>query len=159
LHHRCTNILCRPVPGSPGNLCARANHEEIGLTMPEIVRIEKLQKSFAGLEVLKDIDLQVQPGETMVLLGSSGSGKSTLLRCMNFMEIPTKGRIYLGGNLIGNELRGVMRYREAELCKLRARIGMVFQHFNLFPHMTVLQNVVKGQTTVLKRSLAEAEAK
>ena len=127
--------------------------------MPDIIRIEKLQKSFGGLEVLKAIDLRVQTGETMVLLGSSGSGKSTLLRCINFMEIPTKGRIYLSGNLIGTEFRGVMRYREMELCKLRTRIGMVFQHFNLFPHMTVLQNVVKGQTTVLKRSPAEAEAK
>jgi len=95
----------------------------------------------------------------MVLLGSSGSGKSTLLRCINFMEIPTKGRIYLNGNLIGIELRGVMRYRESELCKLRTRVGMVFQHFNLFPHMTAIQNVMEGPLTVLGLNRTEAEAR
>ncbi len=127
--------------------------------MTEIVRIENLHKSFGDLAVLKGIDLTVETGETVVLLGSSGSGKSTLLRCVNFMETPTAGRVYLHGEVVGIERNGEVRYRERDLCALRTRIGMVFQHFNLFPHMTVLENVMEGQTTVLRRSKAEAEAK
>ena len=127
--------------------------------MTEIVRIENLHKSFGDLAVLKGIDLAVETGETVVLLGSSGSGKSTLLRCVNFMETPTEGRVYLHGELVGTERNGEVHYRERDLCALRTRIGMVFQHFNLFPHMTVLENVMEGQTTVLRRSKAEAEAK
>ena len=127
--------------------------------MTEILRIEDLHKSFGDLEVLKGIDLTVESGETVVLLGSSGSGKSTLLRCVNFMETPTSGKIHLNGTLIGTPREGRMHYREAELCALRARIGMVFQHFNLFPHMTVLENVMEGQVIVLGRSKAEAREK
>lgn len=127
--------------------------------MTEIVRIENLHKSFGDLAVLKGIDLAVDTGETVVLLGSSGSGKSTLLRCVNFMETPTDGRVYLHGELVGTERNGELRYKERDLCALRTRIGMVFQHFNLFPHKTVLENVMEGQTTVLRRSKAEAEAK
>ncbi len=127
--------------------------------MTEIVRIENLHKSFGPLEVLKGIDLTVEAGETVVLLGSSGSGKSTLLRCVNFMETPSDGRVSLHGELVGTEKNGGMQYRERELCQLRTRIGMVFQHFNLFPHMTVLGNVMEGQVTVLGRSKAEAEDK
>ena len=124
--------------------------------MDAILRIENLHKRFGDLEVLKGIDLTVESGETVVVLGSSGSGKSTLLRCVNFMETPTDGRIYLHGDLIGAERGGRMVYREGDLCALRTRIGMVFQHFNLFPHMTVLQNVMEGPVTVLKRSREEA---
>ncbi|NKB50771.1 MAG: ATP-binding cassette domain-containing protein [Rhizobiaceae bacterium] len=124
-----------------------------------MVRIENLHKSFDKLDVLKGIDLSVSAGETIVLLGSSGSGKSTMLRCVNFMEVPSDGRIYLHGDLIGSEQNGRMNYRESELCTLRTRIGMVFQHFNLFPHMTVEQNVMEGQLTVLKRSQTEARDK
>jgi polar amino acid transport system ATP-binding protein len=127
--------------------------------MTELVKVENLYKNFGPLEVLKGIDLSVKAGETTVLLGSSGSGKSTLLRCINFMETPTEGRIYLSGEAVGSEVGGKMRYKEADLCKLRSRIGMVFQHFNLFPHMTVLQNVMEGQITVLGRDKAEAEEK
>ena len=127
--------------------------------MNEIVKIENLYKSFGALEVLRGIDLSVQTGETVTLLGSSGSGKSTLLRCINFMETPTKGRVYLQGKMIGTEKAGQISYTERELCKLRSRIGMVFQHFNLFPHMTVLQNVMEGQVTVLGRGKREAEDK
>ena len=127
--------------------------------MSEILRIENLHKSFGDLEVLKGIDLAVQSGETVVLLGSSGSGKSTMLRCVNFMETPTEGKIHLNGELIGTVRGGRMRYREAELCALRSRIGMVFQHFNLFPHMTVLENVMEGQVIVLGRGKPEAQDK
>ncbi len=124
--------------------------------MSEILRLENLHKSFGELEVLKGINLQVQAGETVAILGASGSGKSTMLRCVNFMEIPSEGRIHLNGALIGRERRGQMSYREAELCELRSRIGMVFQHFNLFPHMNVLENVMEGQITVLRRGKANA---
>ncbi|MEL6641899.1 MAG: amino acid ABC transporter ATP-binding protein [Pseudomonadota bacterium] len=127
--------------------------------MNDLVRVENLHKNFGTLTVLKGIDLTVKAGETVVLLGSSGSGKSTLLRCINFMEIPTDGRIYLNGQAIGKDTGSKVRYNEADLCKLRARIGMVFQHFNLFPHMTVLQNVMEGQVTVLGRGQAEAKEK
>jgi polar amino acid transport system ATP-binding protein len=127
--------------------------------MTNAVEIRGLRKSFSDLEVLKGIDLDVAEGDAVVLLGSSGSGKSTLLRCINFMEEPTAGQIRLNGDLIGTEQGGRMRYHEADLCKLRTRIGMVFQHFNLFPHMTVLENVMEGQTIVLGRSKAEAKDK
>jgi polar amino acid transport system ATP-binding protein len=130
--------------------------------MAEILRIEGLRKTFGGLEVLTGIDLAVEKGETVVILGASGSGKSTLLRCVNFLETPTAGRILLDGTAIGVESRGrdgrlAARYREAELCRVRTRVGMVFQHFNLFPHMTALGNVMEGPVTVLRRAKAEAE--
>ena len=125
--------------------------------MGEILRIENLHKRFGELEVLKGIDMTVESGDTVVLLGSSGSGKSTLLRCVNFMELPTGGRVYLHGDLIGTDRGGRMVYRERDLCALRTRIGMVFQHFNLFPHMTVLKNVMEGPVTVLKRDRQQAE--
>jgi polar amino acid transport system ATP-binding protein len=127
--------------------------------MTNAVEIRDLHKSFKDLKVLKGIDLDVAQGEAVVLLGSSGSGKSTLLRCINFMEEPTSGQVRINGDLVGNEHRGKMRYNEADLCKLRTRIGMVFQHFNLFPHMTVLENVMEGQVIVLGRSKAEAKEK
>ncbi len=122
----------------------------------ETVKLAQVYKSFGELEVLKGIDLTVNSGETVVMLGSSGSGKSTLLRCINFMETPTAGHIYLHGDRVGAEKSGKIYYRESELCKLRSKIGMVFQHFNLFPHMTVLQNVMEGQITVLKRGKSES---
>lgn len=124
-----------------------------------LLEIKDLHKSFGSLEVLRGINLAVEQKETVVLLGSSGSGKSTLLRCVNFMEIPTSGRIFLKGEMVGTERAGRVRYTERELSKLRTRIGMVFQHFNLFPHMTALQNVMEGQVYVLKRSKAEAREK
>ena len=127
--------------------------------MTPVVEIRGLHKNFDTLEVLKGIDMDVMPGEAVVLLGSSGSGKSTLLRCINFMEEPTAGRIRINGALVGSEQNGRMRYRESELCKLRTRIGMVFQLFNLFPHMTALENVMEGQVIVLGRPRDEARDK
>lgn len=123
--------------------------------MTDVLRIESLHKSFGPLEVLKGIDLSVSKGEVVVLLGASGSGKSTMLRCVNFMEIPTSGHIFLEGKLIGREKGGRMTYDEKELTKLRARVGMVFQHFNLFPHMTAIENVMEGPRTVLGCDAAE----
>jgi len=125
--------------------------------MTEVLRIENLHKSFGSLDVLKGIDLTVQKGETIVLIGASGSGKSTMLRCINFMELPTLGRIYLNGEALGNAQNGGISYTEKELTGVRARVGMVFQHFNLFPHMTVIQNVMEGPKTVLKCSLEDCQ--
>ena len=123
--------------------------------MSEVLRIEGLHKSFGQLDVLTGIDLSVQKGEVIVLLGVSGSGKSTMLRCVNFMEIPSSGRIFLDGELVGRERGDRMEYNEKELTKLRARVGMVFQHFNLFPHMTAIGNVMEGPRTVLRCDSAE----
>ncbi len=127
--------------------------------MTELVRTESLHKQFGELEVLKGIDLSVEAGETVVLLGSSGSGKSTLLRCINFMELPTSGKVYLHGKAVGTETKGQIKYNESHLCSVRTKVGMVFQHFNLFPHMTVLQNIMEGQRTVLKRNAADSKEK
>ncbi|MGR3290033.1 MAG: amino acid ABC transporter ATP-binding protein [Paracoccaceae bacterium] len=126
--------------------------------MAEVLRIENLHKSFGPLEVLKGIDLTVNKGETIVVIGASGSGKSTMLRCVNFMEMPTIGRIHLNGQALGEEKNGSVTYQESELTGVRARVGMVFQQFHLFPHMNVLQNVMEGPKTVLKRSPEECRS-
>jgi polar amino acid transport system ATP-binding protein len=112
----------------------------------EVLRVENLHKRFGRLRVLRGIDLSVRRGETIVIIGASGSGKSTLLRCLNFLEMPDEGRISIEGRLVGRETRrpGVMAYGSRELNALRARVGMVFQQFNLFPHMTVEGNVMIG---------------
>ncbi|WP_372620647.1 amino acid ABC transporter ATP-binding protein [Falsiroseomonas sp.] len=127
--------------------------------MAEVLRIEGLRKSFGALEVLSGIDLSVARGERIAILGSSGSGKSTLLRCVNFMEMPSAGRIVLDGQAVGQETKGSIRYAEKELIRLRTRIGMIFQQFNLFPHMTALQNVAEGPLSVLGLRKTEAEAR
>jgi polar amino acid transport system ATP-binding protein len=128
----------------------------------EVLRIEGLRKSYGLLEVLKGIDLTVHRGETVCLIGASGSGKSTLLRCVNFLGYPTEGRIHLEGRLIGRETGGKIAYRESELCAVRTQVGMVFQQFNLFPHLTVEENVTIGpikirgiQSAVAREKAAE----
>ncbi|MDX6218344.1 MAG: polar amino acid transport system ATP-binding protein, partial [Frankiales bacterium] len=105
-----------------------------------MVLAEKVHKSFGKLEVLKGIDLAVQPGEVCCLLGPSGSGKSTFLRCINHLEKITAGRLSVDGQLVGYRQTGEKLYelREKETAAKRAEIGMVFQRFNLFPHMTAL---------------------
>jgi polar amino acid transport system ATP-binding protein len=122
-----------------------------------ILKVSALAKRFGPIEVLHGIDLEVSRGERIAILGASGSGKSTLLRCLNFMELPTAGRIELDGTAVGSEGRSGRRvYRESELTQVRQRIGMVFQQFNLFPHMTALGNVMEGLRTVRRQSKAEA---
>jgi polar amino acid transport system ATP-binding protein len=126
-----------------------------------ILEVRGLHKYFNDLHVLRGIDLAVEPGERIAIIGGSGSGKSTLLRCLNFMEIPTQGSIVLDGRRIGNVRPGKngseqVSYPEAELCKVRERLGMVFQQFNLFPHMTVRENVMEGLITVKRISRASA---
>jgi polar amino acid transport system ATP-binding protein len=107
-----------------------------------LVRIERLHKSFGDHEVLKGIDLTVRSGEVVVLLGPSGSGKSTLLRCINFLEEPQQGLIEVGGTPVICGTRG-RAYRKAVLA-VRLKCGMVFQDFNLYPHMTVTENVIES---------------
>ncbi len=114
-----------------------------------VVKIDNLHKSFGDLEVLKGIDLEVKKGEVICLIGASGSGKSTLLRCLNLLEEPDAGVVNFEGNILTEP--GV------NLNKLRTKMGMVFQSFNLFNNMNVLKNCSVGQMKVLKRSKAEAE--
>jgi len=111
-----------------------------------------VHKSYGRVEVLKGIDLEVQKGEVMCLLGPSGSGKSTFLRCINHLEPINRGRIYVDGTLVGGRIHKgrIYEQKESEICLLRRGIGMVFQHFNLFPHMTVLQNLIEGPLMVKK---------
>ncbi len=116
-----------------------------------IVRIEHLNKSFDETKVLRDVNLDVWPGEVVVVLGPSGSGKSTMLRCINLLETPTAGHILI-------EDQEITGQSKTDANKLRREVGMVFQSFNLFPHLTAKQNVMIGQTKVLKRSKEEAEA-
>jgi polar amino acid transport system ATP-binding protein len=115
------------------------------------VRLENVRKSFGANEVLRGIDLELDDHEVVCLIGASGSGKSTLLRCVNLLEPLDSGRIFLGGEEITR--RGV------EVNAVRRRIGIVFQSFNLFPHMTVLHNVTLAPRDVLKLPRAEAEAR
>ena len=115
-----------------------------------VVRIEHLGKTFTDAPVLRDVNLNVWNGEIVVVLGPSGSGKSTMLRCINLLELPTQGHILVGDQ----ELTGASK---ASLSLLRRDIGMVFQSFNLFPHLSAKENVVIGQMKVLRKSREEAE--
>lgn len=114
-----------------------------------IVRIQDLHKSFGSLEVLKGVDLEVKKGQVVVILGPSGSGKSTMLRCINRLEVATGGKIFFENEEITDP--------KANINGIREKIGMVFQSFNLFPHLTAKGNVMLAQQKVLKRSKAEAE--
>jgi polar amino acid transport system ATP-binding protein len=116
-----------------------------------LLSVRGLTKRFGTAPVLRGIDLDVEPGERIAILGASGSGKSTMLRCLNFMEMPDTGTVTLDGKTIGR--------RESELSQVRQRIGMVFQQFNLFPHMTALGNVMEGLRTVKRVPRAEAAAR
>jgi ABC-type polar amino acid transport system ATPase subunit len=111
-----------------------------------VVRVENLHKSFGDLEVLKGIDMEVDRGEVVVIFGRSGSGKSTLLRCINFLEEPSTGTIEVSGQRIEGGHR--IRSKRDQIRQLRMHCGMVFQQFNLFPHMTALGNVMEGPVTV-----------
>jgi polar amino acid transport system ATP-binding protein len=113
------------------------------------ISIQNLSKSFGTNEVLKDISLDVATGEVVCVIGPSGSGKSTLLRCVNMLETPTAGTIHVGAD--------EMTDPDVDIDRVRRRIGMVFQSFNLFPHLTVMQNLTIAQTKVLRRSKAEAD--
>lgn len=114
-----------------------------------MIRVEHLQKNFGQLHALKDVTLEVNKGEIVSLIGPSGSGKSTLLRCIHGLEKPDKGKIYMNDELMDPQNKE--KYREQ-----RNHMGFVFQHFNLFPHMTVLDNLNLAQMEVLGRSKEDA---
>ncbi|RAH97740.1 glutamate ABC transporter ATP-binding protein [Acuticoccus sediminis] len=116
-----------------------------------------ISKTFGDLEVLRDISLVVNPGDTISVLGPSGSGKSTMLRCLNYLETPDKGQVLLGGEPVGRHPDGKLM-SDRELARSRARMGMVFQSFNLWPHFTVLQNVIEAPTKVLGVPRSDAVA-
>jgi polar amino acid transport system ATP-binding protein len=126
-----------------------------------MVRAEAVHKRFGRLEVLKGIDLDVARGEVMCLLGPSGSGKSTFLRCINHLEKINSGRLFVDGDLVGYRESGgkLHELRDKEITQKRAEIGMVFQQFNLFPHMTAVQNVMLAPVRVKGVSRAEARDK
>lgn len=113
-----------------------------------MINIENLYKSYGDVHVLKGVDLNIKEKEVVVIIGPSGSGKSTLLRCMNYLEVPTKGKVTVDGILLDGE---------ANINKVREEVGMVFQRFNLFPHMTVLENVMLAPMKVRKASKEAAE--
>jgi ABC-type polar amino acid transport system ATPase subunit len=120
-----------------------------------VVRVEGLHKSFGDLEVLRGIDMEVEKGQVIVIFGRSGSGKSTLLRCVNFLEDPTAGTIEVSGIRLEGGHR--TRHKREQIRQLRTHCGMVFQQFNLFPHMTAIQNVMEGPVTV--KGLEERQAR
>jgi polar amino acid transport system ATP-binding protein len=124
-----------------------------------LVVARNVHKSYGDNEVLKGIDLDVNPSEVVVILGPSGSGKSTFLRCINHLEDIDRGSIMVGGEQIGYELRGEKLHKLSEkaIARQRRDIGMVFQQFNLYPHMTVLQNIVEAPIGVHKESRQDAE--
>jgi polar amino acid transport system ATP-binding protein len=127
------------------------------------VKAESVHKRFGRLEVLKGISLEVDPGEVVCIIGASGSGKSTFLRCINHLEKIDAGRLWVDGELVGYRQDGDKLYelRDADVCRDRAEIGMVFQSFNLFGHMTALENVIEAPTRVKKvpKRSAVAQAK
>jgi ABC-type polar amino acid transport system ATPase subunit len=130
-------------------------------TNQPMIRVENLHKYFGKLEVLKGVNFHVNRGEVVVVIGPSGSGKSTLLRCLNLLEEPTDGRIYVEGQLLGRRQLPdgrLVRDKEANINRMRQEIGMVFQRFNLFPHMTALGNVIEAPIHVKKMPKEQAKA-
>jgi polar amino acid transport system ATP-binding protein len=131
-----------------------------GTSPPPVFRLKGVTKDFGPLRALDGIDMTVRPGEKICLIGPSGSGKSTLLRCLNYLEEPTDGRIWLNGELVGHTVDSSGRRRaprEASINRLRMSVGMVFQSFNLWGHMTALQNIMEAPLRV--RHLQRARAR
>jgi ABC-type polar amino acid transport system ATPase subunit len=126
-----------------------------------MIEIEGLHKHFGALHVLNGIDLSVAAGEVVCIIGPSGSGKSTLLRCINHLEVAERGRIRIDGKLAyREEVGGIFRsHSNRAIAAVRAQVGMVFQHFNLFPHLTVLGNIIEAPVHVLRRPKEEARAR
>jgi ABC-type polar amino acid transport system ATPase subunit len=127
----------------------------VGSETSPVVDLREIHKSFGDHEVLQGVDLDVSSGECVVIFGRSGSGKSTLLRCINLLEEPTSGTVEVGG--VVYEAGPSNRHRRRTVREIRSRTGMVFQEFNLFPHLSVLENVIEAPTTVKKMPRQEAE--
>src|SRR5512137_3071961 len=120
----------------------------------DIIRVENLHKWFDMLHVLKGVSFSVSPKEVLVIIGRSGSGKSTLLRCLNFLEVPSSGTITIAD--LTMQMSPNMHFDEKKAVAMRLNTGMVFQEFNLFPHMTALDNVIEGLVTVKKMPKVKA---
>lgn len=118
-------------------------------TNSSLIKVEGLQKHFGNLKALNDINMTIEKGEVVVVIGPSGSGKSTFLRCLNLLEVPTGGKILFDGTDITDKKVNINYHRQ--------KMGMVFQHFNLFPHMTILKNMTIGPMKLQKKSKIEAE--
>lgn len=116
-----------------------------------MIKVEHLHKDFEKLEVLTDISLQIEKGDVIAIIGPSGSGKSTFLRCLNLLEEPTSGHIFINGKDLMDP--------KTDINQMRSKVGMVFQHFNLFPHMTVLENLTLAPIQILRLEKAKAEEK
>lgn len=124
-----------------------------------VVDVKQLRKSFGSAQVINGVNLQIRRGEKVAVIGSSGSGKTTLLRCIAYLDVPTAGEIRINGTLMGERTEGDRRWSmsDAEIAKMRTNIGMVFQRFNLFPHLTALENIMLGPLKVLKRKREDVE--
>jgi cystine transport system ATP-binding protein len=120
-----------------------------------MIEIRNLHKSFGPLQVLKGVDLTLEKGKVLVIIGPSGSGKTTLLRCLNLLEVPDQGTLKLGGL----SLSFGTKLKKEDVLALRQKTGMVFQSYNLFPHMTVMQNVMEGPVTVQKKDRTESRTR
>ena len=124
----------------------------------KFLELKELHKNFGEITALKNVSLNVSKGEVIFIIGPSGCGKSTLLRAVNWLTPPDKGEVWLEGNIVGS-LSSKLTIEESKLLNnFRARMGMVFQQFNLFPHLNALENVVRAQMVVAKRNRAEAAA-
>ncbi len=127
---------------------------------PDALIVKDLYKNFGELEVLKGISMEAHEGDVITLIGSSGSGKSTFLRCMNLLEIPTSGEIHVGGEylkMIKNRRGKIVPSDKKQVDRIRTKLGMVFQHFNLWSHMTILENIMEAPVHVLKRPKKESK--
>ncbi|SFT24590.1 amino acid ABC transporter ATP-binding protein [Paenibacillus sp. BC26] len=122
-----------------------------------MIQVQNLTKSFGSSAVLKGIDMRLEQGSVLVVIGPSGSGKSTLLRCLNVLEVPTSGSVAIGNASI--DFQPGVKPKLADVLSLRRQTGMVFQAYHLFPHLTALQNVMEGQITALRRTKAQARAR
>ena len=143
---------------SPNSKCIQG--WRLNIQKNDVVRVESLYKKFGQLEVLKGISMEAGEGDVIALIGSSGSGKSTLLRCMNLLEIPSAGNIYIGGEHIRlqqNRQGKMVPQDRKQVDRIRTRLAMVFQHFNLWSHMTVFENIIEAPVHVLHRSKKEAK--